>query len=199
VHNGVDVERFRPDIASEHGSPTVLSIGNLIPTKGHAVLLEAIAEVLRAFPELRCQIVGIGPEQRKLMELANKLVISRQVHFLGRQTRQAVADLLRRCTLFALPSAYEGLGCVYLEAMASAKATIACMGQGIEDVIKHGENGWLVEPNNSTVLADSLRKLLRDPGLRYRLGANARKTVVQGLTLAHHAVQLGQIYRESLS
>ena len=101
--------------------------------------------------------------------------------------------------LFALPSEYEGFGCVYLEAMAAEKAVIACHGQGIEEVIQHGRNGWLIEPGDLLSLTGALAMFLENPELRRRIGEAARKTVVQGFTLAHQAARLAQLYRECIS
>jgi glycosyltransferase involved in cell wall biosynthesis len=103
---------------------------------------------------------------------------------------------MRRCTLFVLPSRYEGLGCVYLEAMSTEKSAIACRGQGIEEVIQHRSNGWLIAADNLQELTDALVALLKDPELRRRIGDAARQTILQGFTLAHQAEQLARLYQE---
>ena len=104
---------------------------------------------------------------------------------------------MRHCAVFALPSHYEGLGCVYLEAMASAKPAIGCHGQGISEIIEHGKNGFLVEPASEAELSDLLAMLLRNGELRRRTGACARESILQKHTLEHQAQQLAQVYRES--
>ena len=196
VYNGVDPERFSPGEAEP--GPMVLSIGNLIPTKGHDLLLHAVAALNVEHPALHCKIIGTGPEYRRLLKLAEQLGIADRVQFPGRQSRQNVARALRHCTVFALPSHYEGLGCVYLEAMATGKPVIACRGQGIAEVIQNGHNGWLADASDVRGLAQVLSILLKDPGLRERMGSAARRTILQGYTLAHQAEQLVRIYRECL-
>jgi glycosyltransferase involved in cell wall biosynthesis len=119
------------------------------------------------------------------------------VTFVGRQTRSEVADAMKRCTVFALPSRYEGLGCVYLEAMATAKPVVACSGQGIDEVIQSGVNGLLVKPDDLEGLSKALFELLRSPQLRTSLGNSARHTILDGFTLEHQAAQLAAIYLES--
>jgi hypothetical protein len=89
----------------------------------------------------------------------------------------------------------EGLGCVYLEAMACAKPAIGCWGQGIEEILEHGKTGILIAPGNEGELSDSLRALLHDSSLRQRLGVAAREAVIARLTLDHQARQLAEIYR----
>lgn len=195
IYNGVDARVFAP--ARDDVAPAaVLAVGNLIPTKGHEVLLRAFATIEQQLPECSCEIIGEGPELSRLRRLAADLNIGAKVHFLGRRTRSQVADAMRRCTLFVLPSRYEGLGCVYLEAMSTEKSAIACRGQGIEEVIQHRSNGWLIAADNLQELTDALVALLKDPELRRRIGDAARQTILQGFTLAHQAEQLARLYQE---
>ena len=196
VHNGVDPEMFFP--AAETGpATTVLSVGNLIPIKGHALLIRAFARVLHVVPDTVLEIIGDGPERESLVRLARELGIAQQVLFRGRQSRIRTAEAMRGCAVFALPSHYEGLGCVYLEAMACGKPAIGCHGQGISEIIDHGQNGFLVEPGSEAELSDLLTMLLRNGELRRRTGACARESILQKHTLEHQAQQLAQVYRES--
>jgi teichuronic acid biosynthesis glycosyltransferase TuaC len=195
IHNGVDADRFCPGQFSPE-SFTILSVGNLISIKGHALLLHAIATLGEHYPNLSCEIIGDGPERPHLLGLAERLRISHRVKFLGRQSRQRVADAMQRCTIFALPSRYEGLGCVYLEAMSAGKPAIACRGQGVEDIIQHGSNGWLIGPDDLYGLVDIISALLHDRGLCHQIGSAARQTILSAHTLAHQASQLAQLYRE---
>jgi teichuronic acid biosynthesis glycosyltransferase TuaC len=106
---------------------------------------------------------------------------------------------MRRCVLFALPSRYEGMGCVYLEAMSAEKPVIACRGQGIDEIIRHGSNGWLIDPGNLQELIAALSALLQNLQLRQQIGEAARRTILQSLTSAHQAAQLAILYRECLA
>jgi len=196
VYNGVDPELFSPIRESPPGDAIILSIGNLIPIKGHESLIRAVATRTAQFPDLTLEIIGDGPERSHLQALAQQLQIGERVRFLGRQSRHQVAAALRRCTLFALPSRYEALGCVYLEAMASGKPVIACQGQGIEEIIWHGQNGWLVRVNDVEELAVALTTLLSSPSLRTSIADHARETVVDRFTLSHQADHLRRIYLE---
>jgi teichuronic acid biosynthesis glycosyltransferase TuaC len=194
VYNGVDPDLFWP--GDEAPSPTILAVGNLIPTKGHAQLFQAFSQVVREFPHSRLEIIGDGPERKDLERLASSLRIRDRISFLGRRSRTQVAAAMRRCAVFALPSVYEGLGCVYLEAMASARPVIGCKGQGISELVRHGSNGFLVPPGGTPELHDCLRTLLGSPELRRSVGAEARNTVLDGFTVASQAQQLAAIYRE---
>lgn len=198
TYNGVDPEFFFP-ARDELSTNTILSVGNLIPIKGHDLLLRALAALRERYPRARLEIIGEGSERGRLEKLARELQVDGQVHFMGRQTRSQVAEAMRRCAIFALPSRYEGLGCVYLEAMSSSKAVIGCRGQGIDEVIQHRVNGWLVEPDNLKELTESLAVLLQERDVRRRLGDAARQTILQGYTLEHQAVRLTALYRDCLS
>jgi len=192
----VDAEVFRPGCV-ESSRLRGLSVGNLIPTKGHALLLRAFASVAKTFAPIELEIIGEGPERKNLVKLAADLGISGRVVLRGRQDRRSVAEAMRSCSVFVLASDYEGLGCVYLEAMACGKPAIGCVGQGIEEIIQHGENGLLVAPSEAA-LSQTLRVLLENASLRKRLGIAARETIIRQHTLKHQARKLADLYQECL-
>jgi glycosyltransferase involved in cell wall biosynthesis len=198
VYNGVDAQTFSPAF-EDNSSLSVLSVGNLISIKGHATLLRAFARVLHSFPDSTLEIIGEGPEQENLIQLAAKLGIVDRVFFQGRQSKTCVADAMRRCSVFALPSVYEGLGCVYLEAMACAKPAVGCLGQGIDEIIEHGVTGMLVSPGDDEELGRVLDMLLRNARLRQKLGSSARETILRKFTIQHQAQKLTDIYRMCLA
>jgi teichuronic acid biosynthesis glycosyltransferase TuaC len=181
---------------TESFSSTILSVGNLIPIKGHDLLLRALAAVLLRYPHVSCEIIGDGAEHQRLARLASDCNIAGRVRFLGRQSRKQVTEAMRRCSVFALPSRYEGLGCVYLEAMSTEKPVIACRGQGIDEIVRHGNNGWLIGPNELQELVQALSVLLENLQLRKQLGEAARRTILQNFTSAHQAAQLALLYGE---
>ncbi len=195
VHNGIDAKIFYP-VDVVNASNTILSVGNLIPIKGHALLLRAFSQLSDQFPQFVLEIIGEGPELSNLRTLATSLNLAGKVHFLGRQSRRKVAEAMQRCAIFALPSSYEGLGCAYLEAMAVGKPVVGCKDQGIEDVIRHGVNGWLVRPGNLEEITSALSLLLSNAELCARIGFSARQTILQNFTFEDQANQLNRIYRE---
>jgi teichuronic acid biosynthesis glycosyltransferase TuaC len=196
VYNGVDPEVFSPATEPSDQRPIILSVGNLIAIKGHDLLIRAVATLAAEFPLVTLEIIGDGAERGHLQTLAQQLQIGDRVRFLGRRSRQQVASAMQQCTLFALPSRYEGLGCVYLEAMASGKPVIGCRGQGIEEVVEHGTNGWLVGTDDVKELRDALSTLLSNAALRKFVSGQARQTVLDGFTLTRQADHLRHIYHE---
>lgn len=199
IYNGVDTSLFKPAPHNhEDSTTTILSVGRMVPDKGHELVLRAFAALAPNFPDLRYKTIDDGPERSRLLALARELKIDERVEFLERQSRAVVAEAMQQCSVFALPSRDEAMGCVYLEAMASAKPIIGCRGQGIEDIVRHGENGWLIQPGNLDDLTGVLNDLLKDQALRKRIGLEARKTIIEGLTLGQQRAHLNQLYRECL-
>ena len=194
VYNGVDAAMFTE--GTDPVRPVLLTVGNLIPTKGHALVVRALAAIAAEHPALTWDVIGDGPERDRIRGLAAEMGVSGRVRFLGRKNREETAQAFRACTIFAMPSTYEGLGCVYLEAMASAKPAVGCRGQGIEEVIRHGENGWLVGMDNLEEITAGLRALLGSASLRTQIGAAARDSILRSFTLAHQSRQLLSVYKE---
>jgi glycosyltransferase involved in cell wall biosynthesis len=195
VYNGTNTELFVP-AAGREVSPNILIVGNLLAGKGHELALRAIASIKDFYPDLRCTIIGEGADRDRFVALTNQLNISSHVDFPGRQSRRDVAEAMRNCSIFVLPSRYEGLGCVYLEAMACGKPVIACRGQGIDEIIRHQDNGWLIPVGGLKELVEAMQTLLPNPSLRASIGRAARKTIVDNFTLTHQARQLARIYQE---
>jgi teichuronic acid biosynthesis glycosyltransferase TuaC len=196
VYNGTDPSLFAPGSAGEQ-PPTVLIVGNLLAGKGHELVLRAFDRVKESHPGLQCKMIGVGADRERFAGLARDLGVADQVYFLGRRSRSEVAEAMRNCTVFALPSRFEGLGCVYLEAMASGKPVIGCRGQGIDEIIDHGRNGWLIPVDGLEELVQGLEVLLGDAELRGRIGQAARQTILEKLTLSHQRENLAKIYEEA--
>ncbi len=200
VYNGVNPNFFSPNPAEVRPSdPEILIVGNLLPSKGHELVLRALRDLRPSFPQLCCRIIGEGNGRARLQALARDLDIAKQIFFAGRQGRSEVAEAMRRCSVFVLPSRNEGLGCVYLEAMSCAKPVIGCRGQGIEEVIDHGKNGWLIPVDGLEPLVQGLSALLGSSELRASLGTAARQTILGKLTLSHQAQHLARIYRQAIA
>jgi glycosyltransferase involved in cell wall biosynthesis len=195
VYNGTDPTVFSPASVREQ-LLSVLIVGNLLVGKGHELVLRALGRLQDSHPTLQCQIIGDGADQKRFADLVRDLGLTKRVHFLGRRSRAEVAEAMRDCTVFVLPSRYEGLGCVYLEAMACAKPVIACRGQGIDEIIQQGVNGWLIPVDGLDELASALQTLLGNADLRRQIGEAARQTILDGYTLSNQSQSLLKVYRE---
>jgi teichuronic acid biosynthesis glycosyltransferase TuaC len=198
VYNGVDPELFSPGDEPSSDSLLVLS-GGLLSIDGQETLVRTASSLISEFPSLRWEFIDPGLERSRLHNLAQKLGVDEHVRFLRCQSRQQIAEAMRRCSVFVLPSRCKGLGDVWLEPMSAGKPVIGYRGQGIAEIIQHGSNGFLVGPDNERELILAIAMLLRDEPYRRRLGTAARDTILGGLTLEHQAESLGRIYRESVA
>ncbi|MGA6985437.1 MAG: glycosyltransferase [Terriglobales bacterium] len=200
VYNGVNPILFSPNpVEARQRDPEILVVGSLVRSKGHELVLRAIGNLRSPFPELRCRIIGEGRDRDEFESLVRQLGIGQQVQFVGRQSRSAVAEAMRRCSVFVLPSRNEGLGCVYLEAMSCGKPAIGCRGQGIDEVIEHGKNGWLIPVGGLEELLQGLSTLLQSADVSSRMGLAARATILNGFTLSDQARRLANIYRQAIA
>ena len=201
---GVDVERFRPDRTRAPGPPEIVAIARLFPKKGLEILIDAAAELARSPGPFRVRILGDGPLRADLEARVRALGVEDRVRLEGTVSREGVARALAGATLFALPCTvvgevcHDGLPVAILEAMAAGLPVVATPVGGIPEAIVSGENGRLVQPEDSRALRLAIAELLDDHALRARLGAAARKTVLKRFQLCDSAARLAAWIAESL-
>jgi phosphatidyl-myo-inositol dimannoside synthase len=150
--------------------------------KGIDNLIRALPLLLPTVPDLHLAIVGAGDDQPRLRDLAVQLEIPKRVIFLGALERQDLIACYHFCDVFALPSAGEGFGLVFLEAMAHAKPVVGGAHGGTPDIIEEGIAGYLVQNGDLVQLADRLQRLLTDESLRRKMGAQGLDRVRRDFT-----------------
>jgi glycosyltransferase involved in cell wall biosynthesis len=155
---------------------TVLSVCRFYPRKRLDVLLRAIALLRDRVPRLEVRIVGGGPEYRRLRQLSWELRVEDSVRWLGDLSLANLAAEYNRSDVFCLPSAQEGFGIVFLEAMAAGKPIVCARAAAVPEVVR---SGILVQPDDPEALADGLLRLYRDPDLRKSLAAAGLRDVEQ--------------------
>jgi glycosyltransferase involved in cell wall biosynthesis len=169
VINGVNTNRFIPreksmELLNEFGisanSKIVGSVGRLAQIKDYGTLIKAYKRVVVKIPESRLILVGEGPCENKLRDLANGLGISDSVVFLG--NRSDIPHILNLFNVFVLPSLREGTSLSLLEAMASGVPTVVTNVGGNPNIVKDGYNGFLVESKDSEKMAEKIINLLED-------------------------------------
>jgi glycosyltransferase involved in cell wall biosynthesis len=153
----------------------VLFVGRLAEQKRVDDLLKAIDLLQHVQPNLRTVIVGEGPLRDRLEETAHAFHLDGRVRFLGH--RDDVPRLMAAANVVVLPSAYEGLPNVVLEAMRFRKPVVATAAPGTTEVVVDNETGMLVPVGNVMLLARSIRDIVRDPELASRLGEAGRARV----------------------
>lgn len=167
----IDLSSWRQGLANaatSDGPPRILCVAHLYPRKGIDTLLRAFAHLQR---RAVLRIVGVGPEQEHLNHLVRDLGITDRVRFLGHLPFDALTAEYRNATIFALPSAQEGFGIVFLEAMASSLPVVAGRAAAVPEVVSDGVTGLLVDPSDEAELKSRLESLLDDPSRRAAMGA----------------------------
>lgn len=204
IPTGVDVTSFsprEPDRALKHTlsiPPDALVVGTvafLRSYKGIGDLLSAAKIVLARRDNVRVVIVGDGPEQSSLQEMARRLDVDNRVRFLG--FREDVRHLLPLFHVFVLPSiAGETTPQVITQALAMTRAVVATDVGNVPEVIRHEETGLLVPPARPEALAEQIERLLDDVALREKLGQAGRRLVVQSYSFEATLNRTERLYEE---
>ena len=202
INNGITPEKLssgRGSLMLNHECIVILSVSNLVASKGIDLNLVAISKLIEKYPKLKYVVIGDGPEMKYLVELASNLGLTDHVEFLGRLPHNKVIGYMAVADVFSLPSWEEGFGVVYLEAMAQGKPVIACRGEGIEDVVTDGETGILVKPKDVNSLAKAMDYLLSHPDEANEMGQRAKELVLEHYTWEKNAEKTIKVYEEVLN
>jgi glycosyltransferase involved in cell wall biosynthesis len=161
LRNGVDLQRFQP-IDREAARRalgltrfTLLSVGVLDPRKGHDLAIKALA----LLPEVRLLIAGIGPERKRLEELAAQTGVTRRVSFLGAVPQTELKTYYNAADAMVLASSREGWANVLLESMACGTPVVATNVWGTPEVVTAPEAGVLMRERSAQGLADAVEAL----------------------------------------
>ncbi|OWV61294.1 colanic acid biosynthesis glycosyltransferase WcaL [Rhizobium sp. N122] len=189
-YHGLDLARFG-HFAGERSQRTgdspddpalILSVGRAVEKKGYDVLLRALA-LLPADLHWRMDHIGGGEALAKLKALASELGLSHRIVWKGAMAQEDVLDHYRRADLFALACRIaangdrDGLPNVLVEASSQRLVCVSTTVSGVPELLKDGENGLVVPPEDPALLAKALTAAVRDPALRKRLGDAAEKRV----------------------
>jgi len=177
VGNGIDADEYtnyqsdRVAIRHSYGINAddlwVGSVGRLVPNKGIDTFVRAAALVSEQFPKARFVVASDGPLRGELEELAHSLGIAEKVQFTGLlPSSQSVMDLMSGLDVFVLPTRREGLGIVFVEAMALGCPVVGSRIEPVDQVVRHGETGLLATVDDPNDFAEAILTLLRDPQLR---------------------------------
>lgn len=184
IPNGVAV----PDRqACEEKSPaagsgkTIGMLANLRPVKNVAMLIRACPRVMSRFPGTKVIIIGEGEERERLQALIDDGGLGNAITLLG--ARDDTNRLLSGMDILVLTSLAEGSPHAVLEAMAHGLPVVATKVGGVPELVRHGENGYLVEVNDDQALSEKLADLLDQPGRARRLGSRGKRMIQQDYTL----------------
>ena len=203
IQNPIGVDPVAPvDVRRAWGIPTnasvVCCVANFTIGKGHAFLLKAFALLRKRDPAPHLLFVGDGPLRGAVAERARALGIAHAVHMAGFDARARA--IIAGCDVLAVPSETETFSRVIVEAFVVGTPVVATRVGGIPELIRDGENGFLIPPNDHAALAAALARVLRDRPLAGVLRSGGRATVATGaFDPAAHAARVAAVYDSVLT
>ncbi len=202
VYSGTDIERFKTvrdntyiynEFSLSCDAPVVGIVAALAPHKHHKNFLYAAKEVKNTVKDVKFIIVGEGELEGEMKELCADLGLDDEVIFTG--FRNDILEIMSVFDIFVLSSYLEGMGSILLEALGLGIPVVATATGGIPEVIKDNINGILVEPRNSTALANGIITLLRDTEKAKILGVQG-KNIVGEFSKEKMVEKTEQVYKE---
>jgi glycosyltransferase involved in cell wall biosynthesis len=208
IYSGIELDHFHPVSAEEkrkirkkwginQKDAVIGMVSKLWEGKGHEILIRAFQEIKKEIKEARLVIVGEGYLHDPLVSLVDRLGLTDSVLFTGFQ--MDVFEIIATFDVTVLPSFFEGMGRVLLEAMAMEKPVVASRVGGIPDLVEDGVNGFLVSPGKIRELREGLLKVLCDRKLARKLGRQGRKRINDQFSAETMVQSIDKIYRKLLS
>ena len=197
VYHGVDPTEFR---RREAGGDVVLAVGRLIEKKGFRDLIDACRVLKDRGVNFRCELVGDGPLRRDLETQIQALGLGDAVALRGMLSEEDLIPVYAQAGIVVVPSVLaaggdrDGLPNVILEAMALQVPVVSTSVSGIPEAVENGGTGFLVEPGRPDALADGIERLLKDPGLRNRMGAKARARLEAEFDIRKNVRPLAELF-----
>jgi len=206
IYNGIDVEKFaarranrtakRAELEIPRDAFVCLTVGRLVPIKGHRYLIDAVGRTRDRVSGLVVLFAGDGPLRSQLERHAAAVGVGDRVRFLG--MREDVPELLSCSDLFVLPSLNEGLGLVLVEAMAMGVPCVATDVGGVPEVVVE-RTGVLVPPRDPRALADAVVSLVDDPGRAREMGARGKVRAGEVFSIQRTVERTEALYEELMA
>lgn len=196
IPNGVGAAFFALPLPLPGPVLRLVSVGALVPAKGHGTMLEALARLPPETP-VQWTLAGDGPDREVLAARAHALGLGDRVHLLGALPPAAIPELLAEQNIFVTASLAEGRPNALMEAMAAGRAIVASRIPGITELVADEQSALLFDPQDSERLAIQLQRLAADPALLERLGTAARAAAAD-LTWEGTGRRYAELYAEVL-
>jgi phosphatidylinositol alpha-1,6-mannosyltransferase len=189
LHPAVDTDIFRPPLDKDavrkqlavDGRDVLVTVAHLVRRKGHEQVIQALPAIKSTHPNVIYLVVGRGPYEGSLRELAKGLGVSEAVRFCGYVPTHDLPLYYGAADIHIMPSTndgdVEGFGISFIEAAACGVPSIGSRSGGIPDAVADGESGFLVEPGDVSGLAKTIVQMLDDKNLRAQMSLAARKMV----------------------
>ncbi len=177
IYNGIDINKFKQsEFKFNLQNPILTCVGRLEEQKGQRYLIAAMPEIIKKYPSVCLWLVGSGSQQVVLENQIKNLNLNNNVSLIP--ATQAVSDILNQTDIFVLPSLWEGLGIVLLEALASFKPVVASQILAVDEIIVHNKTGLLATPKDSHDLAQKILMYLDDQNLAKALAKAGQQMVI---------------------
>ena len=202
IHCGVDPALYTTNNIKcrEKELFEIISIGSLQPYKGQKFLIQACAILLEQGIHFRCRIIGGGKLRSELLKLIYTLGLTSVVELLGPKKQDEVAHILSEADCYVQPSVItpsgkmEGVPVALMEAMASGVPVVATSISGIPELVKNGETGWLVLPEDVKMLADAIQFIYDEPAKARLCSHAARKLILSDFELHSNVQKLSYLF-----
>lgn len=189
----IDISDIRKKLSIANNDAFLMTAGRLTEQKGHYYLIKAMQEVTLHFPNVKLLIFGDGELKQTLNDLIKTYDLVENVSILT--PTKEIIQIMASADIFVVPSLWEGLPMALLEAMAVGMPVVASNVTGINEIIKDGVNGVLVEAKNEKGLSESIIKLIKNEEFRKNISNNARKTVIERFTLEKMVESYEYLYK----
>lgn len=203
IHNGVDLQKFKSQntkgkITSQN-SKVIITVSRLVEKNGIDILIRAVVEVKKAIPDVRCLIIGDGPERKALELQAASCKLQANVAFIGEILHEEIPKYLREADVFVRPSRSEGMGNAFVEALAAGVPVIGTPVGGIPDIIEDRKTGLFARVDDPQDLAKKIIRILHDPELAERIALGGRQIVSRQFSWDKIAEAYRRIFVPSLA
>jgi glycosyltransferase involved in cell wall biosynthesis len=178
---------------------SLLYVGNLTAPKRAETIIRAMQKVREIYADCRLVLIGEGNLRPALEALADELGLRKHVHFCGSLPHEEVLKMLQCADVFVHCSDHEGLGMAIMEAMGAGLPVVASRVGGVPDLVREGETGFMIPPDDVEKYAEKILLLLKNDQLRQELGTNARHFAEKHLNKQTILAQLETVYGEILA
>jgi len=198
IYNAVEPPSLSPARLS-FDPPRLLCLGRLSHEKGFDLALAAFATIVRRFPGVRLVIAGDGAARSALEKQASQQGISRSVEFTGWVAPEQVPALINNATFMIMPSRKDSFPLVALEAARMARPVVATRVGGLPEIVTHQKTGLVVEPEDTTGLAEAISFLIAHPDTAVQMGNAALKRVETAFSWEAHVDAYHRLYRQLIN
>ena len=177
VRAGIEPPRINPALVRPLTRPRLVCVARLSAEKGHAGLLEAFAQLVGSGVDVELELLGDGPEAKRLAEQIARLKLTDRVQMRGQVSEDQALAAMSNATAVVLASFMEGLPVVLMEALALGVPVVAPCVAGIPELVEHGVSGLTFPPGDWATLARMLAQILADPELRQRTASEGKRRI----------------------